>query len=311
MATTVACLSGEPALNPLSQPKLHFGSESSELIVNTSGLRRSGTPGFRRGSDEVTLELVAENERVPQWERAKLTWRATNAVSCHASGGWRGAKGTSGSYYSHKLRYGNIFHLSCSGRNGKGVMKSVRVRANLETEAQVEISLRAEPSVVAPGQSARLHWTSNNAGKCFADGDWAGRQSVRGAFDTGPLNRSGTYRLRCENNTHSQVAVVTVATRGDQSEPTAEPASGKADALVWQAPTRNADGTRANDIAGYKIYWGSKRGRYTRSHTINDPSVTRWAPSGLTPGQYYFAVAAFDRAGNESDKSAPLRRRVK
>ncbi|MGB5739562.1 MAG: putative Ig domain-containing protein, partial [Woeseia sp.] len=39
--------------------------------------------------------------------------------------------------------------------------------------------------------------------------------------------------------------------------------------LSWVPPTLNTDGTPLNDLAGYKIYWGSESGNYTDSATLN------------------------------------------
>jgi hypothetical protein len=53
------------------------------------------------------------------------------------------------------------------------------------------------------------------------------------------------------------------------------------------------------DLAGYKIYYGLSSGNYTFS--INVGKVTQYTVSQLTEGLvYYFAVTAYDTAGNES-----------
>ncbi len=71
--------------------------------------------------------------------------------------------------------------------------------------------------------------------------------------------------------------------------------------LSWQ---RNQE----PDIAGYKIYYGTKSHSYTNSLTINDTAKTpiqiSHAVTGLSEGKtYYFAVKAFDLAHQFSDFS--------
>ncbi len=80
--------------------------------------------------------------------------------------------------------------------------------------------------------------------------------------------------------------------------------------LNWDPPATNVDGTPLTDLAGYKIYYGTTSCNVTSScsydHviTIDDPTVTSYEVTDLQPGTtYYFAVTAFDTAGNESDYS--------
>jgi len=56
-------------------------------------------------------------------------------------------------------------------------------------------------------------------------------------------------------------------------------------------------------VAGYRVYWGSSSGSYSQAHGagVNTGSTTSYTVTGLTVGRtYYFAVTAYDAAGNES-----------
>jgi len=56
------------------------------------------------------------------------------------------------------------------------------------------------------------------------------------------------------------------------------------------------------DLAGYKIYYGPSSGNY--SFSINVGKVTQYTIAQLTDGvPYYFAITAYDTAGNESEYS--------
>jgi hypothetical protein len=62
------------------------------------------------------------------------------------------------------------------------------------------------------------------------------------------------------------------------------------------------DPVAASDLAGYKLYYGYASGNYSAS--IDVGNTTTAAFSGFDqPGMYYFAVTAYDTAGNESDFS--------
>ncbi|MEZ5559895.1 MAG: hypothetical protein R3E86_15290 [Pseudomonadales bacterium] len=77
--------------------------------------------------------------------------------------------------------------------------------------------------------------------------------------------------------------------------------------LRWQAPTQNVDGSPLTDLAGYNIYWGTSSRSYSTSLPINSPTTTQWE-ANIAPGTYYFALTAFDAAGNESAYSNEIRK---
>jgi hypothetical protein len=60
-----------------------------------------------------------------------------------------------------------------------------------------------------------------------------------------------------------------------------------------------------NDLAGYKVYWGTQPGRY--SDVKNVGLDTSWTVSHLQSGNYFFSVTAYDTIGNESKNSAELK----
>jgi hypothetical protein len=71
--------------------------------------------------------------------------------------------------------------------------------------------------------------------------------------------------------------------------------------LRWKAPTTNADGSPLNDLAGYKIYYGTSSGNYTKSVDVGN--VTTYTMKNLPTGTVHFALTSYDKAGNESDFS--------
>jgi hypothetical protein len=83
--------------------------------------------------------------------------------------------------------------------------------------------------------------------------------------------------------------------------------------LTWAAPTKKVDGTTLSNLAGYKIYYGQSSYSYTGTITLPISSALckitgginecTYTVEGLSSGVYYFAVTAYDTAGNESDYS--------
>ena len=69
-------------------------------------------------------------------------------------------------------------------------------------------------------------------------------------------------------------------------------------ALAW-------DAVSADDLAGYKVYYGTSSGSYLAPINVAANQTTCTVSSSyFQPGQmYYFAVTAYDDAGNQSDYS--------
>lgn len=84
--------------------------------------------------------------------------------------------------------------------------------------------------------------------------------------------------------------------------PAPAPTTGSA-AVAWVAPTRNADGSNLSDLAGFRVYYGTASGSYSKSITINSPYTTNYTISGLPAATYYIIVKAYDTSNNESAAS--------
>lgn len=70
--------------------------------------------------------------------------------------------------------------------------------------------------------------------------------------------------------------------------------------LSWLPPTDKTDGSPLTDLAGYRIYWGRTQAGFQHSATVDNPGISAYVVEGLAPGQWRFAVTAFDAQGIES-----------
>ncbi|HVY64859.1 MAG TPA: putative Ig domain-containing protein [Gammaproteobacteria bacterium] len=70
--------------------------------------------------------------------------------------------------------------------------------------------------------------------------------------------------------------------------------------LTWQPPTQNTDGSSLTDLAGYKIYWGTKLGTYPNVVAVANPGITSYVVQNLVPNTYYFVMTAVSSGGAES-----------
>jgi hypothetical protein len=70
--------------------------------------------------------------------------------------------------------------------------------------------------------------------------------------------------------------------------------------LSWAAPTRNTDGSTLTNLAGFRVYYGTTQGSYTRSVQLPNPGMTSVVIEDLTTARWYFAVKAYTTTGVES-----------
>ena len=77
--------------------------------------------------------------------------------------------------------------------------------------------------------------------------------------------------------------------------------------LSWIAPPDP-------DVAGFRVYYGASSGNYVQAvgSGVDIGQVTTYTVNGLVSGKsYYFAVSAYDVAGNESPLSGEASKLVR
>jgi hypothetical protein len=77
--------------------------------------------------------------------------------------------------------------------------------------------------------------------------------------------------------------------------------------LTWAAPTRNTDGSRLNNLAGYRLFYGQASRRYSKSLNVPQPSTRSATIENLPHGTWYFAIKSINNRGVASPYSAEIR----
>src|SRR5262245_55847390 len=126
----------------------------------------------------------------------------------------------------------------------------------------------------------------------------------------GPAIISALFLAACGGGGSSATATgspTPAPTPSPTPSPTPPPPAGNASAsLAW---TANTEG----DLQGYRVYYGSSSGSYFQQTGggVDAGQATQFVVNGLVAGQtYYFALSAYDSAGNESALSNEVSRVV-
>ncbi len=204
-----------------------------------------------------TVSLQASPSSVAIGSSAQLSWSSTNASSCTASGGWSGAKGTSGTASSANLFANATFTLTCTGTGGTASdSKSVNVIP------APTVSLTASPSSIASGSATQLSWSSTNATSCTASGSWSGTKATSGTAASGKMSSNATFTLSMHGSggTASDSKSVTILPAPKVSL-TANPSSvarGSTTQLSWASDNATSC-TASSGWSGAKPGSGSER----------------------------------------------------
>ena len=277
------------------------------LIANgTFNLSCSGTDGNANDSVSVivaapippVVSLSASPSSVSQNGSTTLSWSATDADSCTASGDWVGSKAPAGLEIISEIAATATYNLSCSGPGGSASDSTVVTVTAAPTPT---VNLSASPTSVSQNGSSTLSWVTADADSCTASGDWAGSKAVSGSETIASIAANSQFTLVCSGlgGSGSDTVSVTVVTSNNGTA-----------LLSWVPPTQNADGSLLSDLAGYKIYYGTLPGNYSNSITLNNAGLSSYLVENLAPATWYFVMTAFNSSGTESQFTAELNKSI-
>lgn len=139
-----------------------------------------------------TVSLTSNPTDISAGQTVTLTWNSSNATSCTASGGWSGAKETSGTEVTAALNATTTFSLICTGAGG-----STSASVTVSLIEPPTLTLTAAQTALTVNYSTTLTWTSTNATECTASGGWSGTRPTSGTDSTAPVAAATTFTLTC------------------------------------------------------------------------------------------------------------------
>lgn len=88
------------------------------------------------------------------------------------------------------------------------------------------------------------------------------------------------------------------------------PSSNGTATLSWSPPTQNTDGTTLSNLAGFRISYGSSSGALNQTIEVANPGLATYVVTGLSSGNWYFAVRAYNSSGAESANSSVVSKTI-
>jgi hypothetical protein len=160
------------------------------------------------------VELAATSASAFVNQGVSLTWSATGASSCSASGGsgadgWGGAVAASGSQIIAEQNAGSYqYTIACSGTGTASAMTTVKF------DPPPTLTLSSSASSVTSGGSFTLSWSSSEMSSCTAGGGaagdgWTGSEALSGSATVAESSPGTyTYALTCTAGTGAESETV-------------------------------------------------------------------------------------------------------
>ena len=186
-----------------SGTKATSGSTSTGALTATTSYALSCTGAGGEGSAATTVTvttaapavtLTASPTIIGTGTAATLTWSSTRATSCTASGGWSGAKATSGSASTGNLTATTSYTLTCTGAGGS---TAVSAPVTVTTSNVVAIT----PQFSALTLSQKQQFSATVPGNAVAE--WAVDGISGGNASVGVISASGLYSPGSAVGTHT------------------------------------------------------------------------------------------------------------
>ncbi|MCX7054975.1 MAG: putative Ig domain-containing protein [Proteobacteria bacterium] len=223
-------------------------------------------------------------------------------------------------------RTGRLYGRPGSGDIGKSRAISIAVSDGRLTTNLPRFTITVRATVNAAPSISGSPPTSTTAGSFYSfqpaavDAEGAAltfsvlNKPVWATFDTANGRLQGTP-VAADLGTYSNVTVRVTDGATTASLPTfaitvSDPGAAGAATLSWQPPTQYVDGMPLQDLAGFKIRYGTVADRLDQIVTIPNPGITSAMIESLTAGTWYFAVDAYTRANVESNLSNVVQKTI-
>ncbi|TSC69191.1 MAG: Uncharacterized protein G01um101456_292, partial [Parcubacteria group bacterium Gr01-1014_56] len=250
------------------------GSSGSTPTITPSpgggggGSSGGGSSGGGGGGSSVsapapTVSLSVSSSTIFSGDSTAITWVATNANACSASGGWSGTRAPNGTQTLLPTASAT-YTITCTGPGGT-TNQSTTITVSTPTQPTPTVSLISSPSSLTSGQSATLTWSSANATSCTASNGWTGTKATSGTQSVTPT-ATASYTITCTGagGSASQSTTISVSVSSTPlptitlSPAPASVLSGQSSTLAWSATNATSCTASGGAFTGTKAVSGTQ-----------------------------------------------------
>jgi hypothetical protein len=205
-----------------------------------------------------------------------------------AKGGWD----NDGYAYSANLIGSSIAWAgSTFTLGGSTAAQTLQISGSPATTAQVGQYYSFTPTVIASAGSTLTYAVGNKPA-------WAQFSAATGTLSGTPPTGSATAaNILVSVSNGAQSAALPAFNIAVKPAPVV--VAGTA-ILGWSPPTKNIDGSPLTNLAGYVVHYGTSSAALTNKISVASASATGVEITGLSPGNWAFAVSAINTANVES-----------
>ncbi len=187
------------------------GTASRSITITASGATHVPV------TPSPVVTLTTSSSAITAGQSPTLSWSSTNATACTATGGWSGTKGIQGTQTISPTTT-TVYSITCTNDGGTD-SRSVTVNVSspvvvLPSTPLPTLTLSADRTSIANGESAVLTWSSSNALSCAVSSTgWSAAEPLHGSVTVTNLTANQTYTMTCTGagGTASKSITVTVA----------------------------------------------------------------------------------------------------
>ncbi|MCZ6619614.1 MAG: hypothetical protein O7E57_15940 [Gammaproteobacteria bacterium] len=151
--------------------------------------------------------------------------------------------------------------FTVSGCGGSGGSSGKSPAQNQTSTPPAGVNLSASATLISPGDSVTLSWSTSNATECRASGGWSGNKALSGNSTVTGITQDTNFRLSCSGAGGGGLAEVTVQANSAETEVTltASPRdvlTNGSSVLTWSS-TNASSCSAAGDWSGSQPLSGS------------------------------------------------------
>ncbi len=193
----------------------------SVTCIGTNGQQVNDSVTVNVGSisNNVSVDLTADDTRIDEGDDTRVRWTSNNASYCNRTGGRNGWAlnnvGTSGTFDTGDLFSDTTYSITCYNNAGNSASDSVTVRVDDDDNGdRPTVNIYANPGTVNYNGSSVITWNSTDADDCRSSGGTSGWSSSNrgrsGTFYANFLTSDTTFNITCTNDEGSDSDSVTV-----------------------------------------------------------------------------------------------------